>query len=55
LQGNGEPIQSKQINKTTMKEFRKYQHLERFGTSEVQNIELGDCYVFPKDRDWETT
>jgi len=29
-------------------EFRKYQHLERFGTDEVDGIELGDCYVFPK-------
>jgi hypothetical protein len=29
-------------------EFKKYQHLERLGTDEVQNIELGDCYVFPK-------
>lgn len=29
-------------------EFRKYQHVERFGTSEVQDIELGTCYVFPK-------
>lgn len=29
-------------------EFRKYQHLERFGTTEVQNIELGKVYVFPK-------
>ena len=29
-------------------EFKKYQHLERFGTTEVQNIELGECYVFPK-------
>lgn len=29
-------------------EFLKYQHVERFGTSEVQNIELGECYVFPK-------
>jgi hypothetical protein len=28
--------------------FQKYQHLERFGTSEVHNIELGECYVFPK-------
>lgn len=28
--------------------FVKYQHLERFGTPEVQNIELGTCYVFPK-------
>lgn len=29
-------------------EFKKYQHLERFGTTEVQNIELGTAYVFPK-------
>jgi len=29
-------------------EFRKYQHVERFGTTEVQNIELGTCYIFPK-------
>lgn len=29
-------------------EFKKYQHLERFGTTEVENIELGYCYVFPK-------
>lgn len=28
--------------------FKKYQHLERFGTTEVQNIEIGECYVFPK-------
>jgi len=30
------------------KEFKKYQHIERFGTTEVQNIELGECYIFPK-------
>lgn len=29
-------------------EFRKYQHVERFGTSEVEGIEIGECYVFPK-------
>lgn len=29
-------------------EFRKYQHLERFGTDEVDGIELGNCYIFPK-------
>lgn len=29
-------------------EFRKYQHIERFGTSEVRDIEIGVCYVFPK-------
>jgi hypothetical protein len=29
-------------------EFVKYQHLERLGTTEVQNIEFGECYVFPK-------
>lgn len=28
--------------------FKKYQHLERFGNAEVQNIELGECYIFPK-------
>ena len=29
-------------------EFRKYQHIERFGTTEVENIEVGKCYLFPK-------
>lgn len=29
-------------------EFKKYQHLERFGSTEVAQIELGECYVFPK-------
>lgn len=29
-------------------EFKKYQHIERFGREEVLNIELGKCYVFPK-------
>lgn len=29
-------------------EFKKYQHLERFGTTEVDRIEIGTCYVFPK-------
>ena len=28
--------------------FIKYQHLERFGTTEVAQIELGECYIFPK-------
>ena len=28
--------------------FHKYQHLERFGTEEVEGIEDGRCYVFPK-------
>ena len=28
--------------------FIKYQHLERFGTDEVAQIELGECFVFPK-------
>jgi hypothetical protein len=31
-----------------MKQFNKYQHLERFGTDEVLNIEAGTCHVFPK-------
>lgn len=29
-------------------EFKKYQHVERFGTSEVEGIELGITYIFPK-------
>lgn len=29
-------------------QFKEYQHIERFGTDEVQGIELGVCYVFPK-------
>ena len=30
-------------------EFRKYQHIERFGSSQnVGGIEQGICYVFPK-------
>lgn len=29
-------------------EFRKYQHIERFGTMEVENINLGECFIFPK-------
>lgn len=29
-------------------EFRKYMHIEKFGTTEVDGIELGRCYVFPK-------
>lgn len=28
--------------------FKKYPHLERFGTDEVESIEFGDCYIFPK-------
>jgi hypothetical protein len=28
--------------------FRKYMHVERFGNDEVQGIELGGCYIFPK-------
>ncbi|MDX8400921.1 MAG: RNA ligase family protein [Gallionellaceae bacterium] len=31
-----------------MSEFRKYMHVERFGNDEVQGIELGKCYIFPK-------
>jgi len=29
-------------------EFKKYMHIERFGTTETQGIENGMCYVFPK-------
>jgi hypothetical protein len=28
--------------------FIKYQHVERYGNTEVQGIELGEAYVFPK-------
>lgn len=31
-----------------MSDFKKYMHLERFGTSEVEGIEIGEAYVFPK-------
>lgn len=31
-----------------MLEFRKYMHIERFGTDEVQGIQFGECLVFPK-------
>jgi len=31
-----------------MAELTKYMHLERLGTSEVEGIENGICYVFPK-------
>lgn len=31
-----------------MNTFRKYQHLERIGTTAVDGIEVGTCYVFPK-------
>lgn len=29
-------------------EFKKYQHVERFGTTEVEGIEFGICHIFPK-------
>lgn len=29
-------------------EFKKYQHLERYGTTEVRGIEKGILYIFPK-------
>ena len=28
--------------------FIKYQHIEKYGTDETQNIEIGTCYIFPK-------
>jgi hypothetical protein len=28
--------------------FEKYQHIERFGTDEVDGIEFGECYVCDK-------
>jgi len=29
-------------------EYKKYQHVEKFGTSEVDGINFGTCYIFPK-------
>jgi len=29
-------------------EFKKYQHIERYGTDEVDGIEIGECFIFPK-------
>lgn len=29
-------------------DFKKYMHIERFGTTEVDGIEYGTCYIFPK-------
>lgn len=29
-------------------DFKPYMHLEKFGSEEVENIEIGTCYVFPK-------
>ena len=28
--------------------FKKYQHIERFGNDEVDGIEIGECFIFPK-------
>jgi len=29
-------------------EYKKYQHIERFGNEEVDGINLGECYIFSK-------
>lgn len=29
-------------------EFKKYMHIEKFGNEEVDGIENGECYIFPK-------
>lgn len=29
-------------------EFKKYQHLEKFGSAETNGIDMGMCYIFPK-------
>jgi len=29
-------------------EFFKYQHIERFGTTETEGIDIGVCHIFPK-------
>lgn len=31
-----------------MKNYRKYQHVEKIGSSDVEGIEIGTCYIFPK-------
>lgn len=31
-----------------MKSFHSYIHVERFGTDEVEGIEFGKCFIFPK-------
>ena len=31
-----------------MSEFIRYMHVEKFNTAEVEGIEIGTCYVFPK-------
>lgn len=31
-----------------MKGFKKYQHVEKFGTDETRGIDVGECFVFPK-------
>lgn len=31
-----------------MKPFHQYTHIERLGTTETENLELGECYIFPK-------
>jgi len=28
--------------------FKKYMHIERYGNDEVQGIEIGQCFIFPK-------
>lgn len=28
--------------------FKKYQHVERYGTTETEGINIGKCYIFPK-------
>ena len=29
-------------------EFFRYQHVEKYGNEELQDIEFGTCYIFPK-------
>jgi hypothetical protein len=31
-----------------MSDFHRYMHIERFGTREVEGIEVGECWVYPK-------
>jgi hypothetical protein len=31
-----------------MTQFKKYMHIEKWGNTEVEGIEIGDCYIFSK-------
>jgi len=41
-------VATTQTKRGCIVEFREYQHIERYGNDEVQGIEFGECYIFPK-------